>query len=120
MPKVRVSIFQRETNFETYAAGDVIFSAGDPGDCMYAVKRGQVEIRVGDRVVETMEKGEIFGEMALLDDAPRSATAVAAEECDIVPVDKERFTSLVQQTPLFALQVMQAMAERLRKANAAN
>ncbi|HEU5100134.1 MAG TPA: Crp/Fnr family transcriptional regulator [Roseiflexaceae bacterium] len=59
--------------------------------------------------------GGIVGEMALIDDRPRSATAVAATDCRLVPIDERRFTFLVQQTPMFALAVMRVMAERLRR-----
>jgi len=100
-------------------AGEVIFQAGEPGTFMYVVSEGEVEILVGTRVVETVRSGSLFGEMALIDNSPRSAKALAKTDCTLVPVDQRRFEFLVQQTPFFALQVMQLMADRLRRSNAA-
>jgi CRP-like cAMP-binding protein len=59
-------------------------------------------------------KGGIFGEMSLIDDKPRSATARARTDCELVPIDEGRFLELVHQKPGFALEVMKVMAERLR------
>ncbi len=97
-----------------FAAGQLIFSAGDPGDVMYVVKEGAVDVLVHGRVVETIEPGGILGEMALIDREPRSASALAKTDCQLVPIDEARFKYLVQQTPYFALEVMRAMARRLR------
>jgi CRP-like cAMP-binding protein len=94
----------------------MIFDVGDPGDVMYGVKEGEVEIFVGDRVLETIGPGSLFGEMSLIEGSIRSASARAKTDCQIVPINERRFTFLVQQTPFFALQVMRIMAERLRRA----
>lgn len=103
--------------FDTYHAGDVIFKEGDPGDRMFVVKAGNVELRVVGQTVETLEPGDILGEMALLDSEPRSATAVAATDCQIVPLDLQKFQFLIRETPYFAVEVMQIMARRLRRMN---
>lgn len=97
--------------------GQVIFSAGDAGQQMFIVRSGTVELRVGDAVVETVGKGGIFGELALVDPAPRSAAAVAGEDCTLVLVDRHSFNDLVRRVPGLALEVMKVMARRLRKAN---
>lgn len=113
---ISLSIFRNaETN--TYKAGNVIFATGEPGKVMYVVSEGEVEIKVGGSVVESISPGSIFGEMALIDNSPRSATAVAKTDCKVVPLDQRRFQFLVQETPFFALQVMSIMANRLRNAN---
>ncbi len=111
----QIELFRNSTDTQNYAAGEVIFHKGDPGSQMYAVQDGTVEIRVGDRVIQTHGPGDIFGEMALIDSQPRSATAVAATDCRLVPIDERRFMFLVQQTPFFAIQVMRVMADRLRR-----
>lgn len=98
--------------------GTTLFRAGDPGDAMIAVVEGAVELRHGDQVYERVEAGGILGEMALLDDAPRSADAVVVASARIVRVDSRAFTYLVQEHPTFAIQVMRVMAERIRRANA--
>ena len=113
MPEINV--FRNESNFQILEAGTVIFKRGDPSDFMYAVLEGEVEIIVEDKVVATVGSGSLFGEMALIDNGPRSATAQVKSSAKVVPVDKRRFMFMIQQTPFFALQVMQLMAERIRK-----
>lgn len=112
-----LSLFRHADDFESFSAGQVIFKVGERGDSMYVVKEGQVDVMVGDKVVETAGPGAILGEMALIDAGPRSATAIAKSDCKLVPVDKKRFTFLVQQHPYFSLHVMQVMAARLRRWN---
>lgn len=111
----KIELFRHAGNTRRYAPGEVIFAAGDPGDCMYAVVEGEVEIRIGERTVERSGPGDVIGELALIDRSPRSATAVAATECTLAPVDEKRFQFMVQETPFFALQVMRILAERLRR-----
>ena len=113
MPEINV--FRNETNFQILEAGTVVFKRGDPSDFMYALLEGEVEIIVEDKVIATFGAGNLFGEMALIDDGPRSATAKIKTTAKVVPVDKRRFMFMVQQTPFFAIQVMQLMAERIRK-----
>lgn len=100
------------------AAGSVLFHPDEPGDVLYVVLSGQVEIRIGGKVVETVGPGGIVGEMALIDKAPRSAAANVLSDAVVVPVDERRFLFLVQQTPFFALNVMRVMAGRLRRRTA--
>jgi CRP/FNR family cyclic AMP-dependent transcriptional regulator len=97
-----------------FAAGQVIFTAGSPGDVMYVVKEGEVEVLVRDRVIETIGPGGILGEMALIDHSPRSASARAKTDCQLVPIDEARFKYMIQQTPFFAIEVMRVIARRLR------
>ncbi len=101
-----------------YAPGEVIFEAGDGGTQMFIVRTGSVELRVDGEALETVGPGGMVGEMALIDAAPRSATAVAGLGCALVPVDLDTFHKLVQGVPGFALEVMRIMAVRLRRANA--
>lgn len=108
-------LLRNEPDVRTFDAGAIIFSEGDPGDAMYAVIDGEVEIRKHDKVLEVVGAGGVFGEMALVDQQPRSATAAARTSCRVVAVGQRRFTILVQQTPYFALQVMHVLAERLRR-----
>ena len=116
---VKTNLFRNAVNAETFAAGQTIFTEGQPGEVMYVVQDGEVELRIGDRVLETVGPGDVFGEMALIDAGNRSATAAAKTECQIVPVPRKHFEFLIQQTPHFALQVMQVMADRLRRMNQA-
>jgi CRP/FNR family cyclic AMP-dependent transcriptional regulator len=101
----------------TYKAGDVIFQQGDPAEELFIIKSGKVEIRLGNRLLDTLLEVCIFGEMALVDHSPRSATAVALTDATIVPVDEKQFLFLVSQTPHFALNVLRVLAQRLRASN---
>lgn len=111
-------LFANETNAVTLAPGQTLFSKGDTGHQMFVVKSGEVQIVDGAVVFETISPGGIFGEMALISKDPRSATAKAKTESVVIPVDEKRFLYLVQQTPLFALRVMDVMSARLRAMNA--
>ena len=97
--------------------GQIIFSAGDGGRDMFIVRTGSVDLRIGETLVETVEQGGIFGELALVDPAPRSATAVAGPGCTVVLVNASSFNDLVRRVPGLALEVMKVMARRLRRAN---
>lgn len=110
----RVDYFKNHDKFQTFKAGEIIFDQNQPGEVMYGVKEGEIDIRYNGQVLETVTPGHFFGEMSLIDAMPRSAQAVARTDCKLVPVDERQFLYLVQETPTFALQVMQALAERLR------
>ena len=108
------SLFEHAGNVQEFQAGTTIFAEGTPGDVMYVVLDGEVEVRVRRELVEVVGPGEIVGEMALIDAIPRSATTVARSDCRLALVDERRFLFLVQDTPFFALHVMRVLAERLR------
>lgn len=111
----KLELFQHAEDYVTFRAGTRIFEEGQPGDSMYAVVEGEVDIVSNGKVLETTGAGGIVGELALLDRSKRSATAIARTDCRLVPVDEKRFLYMVHQTPFFALQVMRIMAERLRR-----
>jgi CRP/FNR family cyclic AMP-dependent transcriptional regulator len=98
--------------------GGYIFRKCERAKVMYLIIEGDVELVVHDTVVETARDGTFIGEMALIDDAPRSASARARGDCRVFPIDESRFQSLVQQTPFFALQLMKTLVERLRRMDA--
>ena len=100
-------------------AGETIFREGEPAKELYVIKSGQVDIQLGNRLLVTLEANDIFGEMALIDSAPRSATAVAKTEVALVPISKKDFLTLVSQAPSFALEIMGMLTRRLRAANMA-
>jgi CRP/FNR family transcriptional regulator, cyclic AMP receptor protein len=110
-----IDLVRRERNTTTFAAGEKIFQEGDPGDCMYAVDSGEVEIVKGTRTLETISGGGIFGEMGLVNSKPRMASAVAKTGCTVVRLDQGDFYFLIQHAPFFAIQVMQVLAERVRQ-----
>ena len=112
-----IEIFKHETDTVPYSAGQIIFSEGEPGDVMYVVQEGEVEITLDGHVLETAGPGGLVGEMALVDTAHRSATAVAKTDCKLVAIDETKFKVHVHHTPFFAVQVMRIMADRLRRMN---
>jgi CRP-like cAMP-binding protein len=101
----------------TVEPGGVIFAAGDAGRAMYVVRTGSVDLKIGDTLLESVGPGGILGELALVDPAPRSASAVAGPDCTLVRVDQAAFDDLVRRVPGLALEVMRVMARRLRKVN---
>jgi CRP-like cAMP-binding protein len=115
---VKLDMFAAESDPRVCQAGETIFRAYDMGAEMFVVLEGEVDLMIGENVVETLGAGEPFGEMALIDQAPRVATAVARTECKLAVLPERRFLFLVQTAPHFALQIMKVMADRLRKMNA--
>ena len=102
---------------QSFKAGSVIFREGDEARELFVVKSGQVRIQIGNRTVAELGADSIFGEMALIDNEPRSATAIAATDVELVAVSEKQFLFLVSQTPYFALKVMRVLAQRLRATN---
>ena len=98
-------------------AGSVIFREGEEAHELFVIKSGQVRIQIGNRTITELSADDIFGEMALIDNEPRSATAVAVTDVELVAVSEQQFLFLVSQTPYFALKVMRALAQRLRATN---
>ena len=98
-------------------AGEVIFKEGDEAHQLFVIKSGEVIIQSGNRKLAELSTNQIFGEMALIDDAPRSATAIAKTDVELVPISEKQFLFLVSQTPFFALKVMRVLARRLRATN---
>jgi CRP/FNR family cyclic AMP-dependent transcriptional regulator len=106
--------FRDDPSIRSFATGDAIFEIGDPGTAMFVVVAGEVAVASGaGGNVMTARLGDVFGEMALCDLAPRTTRAVAVAETRIVPIDVLRFTELVQNNPTFAIEVMRTMAERI-------
>ena len=104
-----------ETRF--IRAGGVVFREGEAADELFVIKTGTVRIQVGNKTVADLAPDTIFGEMALIDNEPRSASATALTDVELVPVSEKQFLFLVSQTPHFALKVMRTLARRLRTMN---
>jgi CRP/FNR family transcriptional regulator, cyclic AMP receptor protein len=107
----------------TFRKGEIVFDEGSPGQEMYVIASGAVKVTTMKQGRETllarMEAGEFFGEMALVDEAPRSGTAIADEEgTRLIELDMDRFFYLVQQQPVFALTIMHTLCQRIRRRDA--
>lgn len=107
-------VFRSSRETRTVPAGAVVFTEGDPGTEMFGVVDGRISLRHGDEIVGEVGPDEVFGELALVDSSPRTRTAVAECETTLAVIDERQFLFLVQETPLFALQVMRTIASRLR------
>ena len=101
----------------TFKAGSIIFREGDEASELFVIKSGQVRVQIGNRTIRELGAESIFGEMALIDSEPRSATVTAITDVELVPVSEKQFLFLVSQTPYFALKVMRVLAQRLRATN---
>jgi CRP/FNR family transcriptional regulator, cyclic AMP receptor protein len=109
------NIFADDPGSKSFSAGSVIFEKGTKGEEMYVVKEGEVDIFIEGCHLETISRDDIFGELCLIDQETRIASAVARTDCVVQAINKRRFLFLVQETPLFAIRVMKVLADRLRR-----
>lgn len=104
------------------AAGEPLFQAGDPGDSLFIVQSGEIELFIKDTagqkiVLATPSSGDMFGELAMLDYGPRTATAVALQDSDILVLDRDDLVLLFQKKPEAALHMLAALSSLTRKAD---
>lgn len=104
---------------KVYAEGELIFKEGDEGDRMYVIQSGRVQITKntssGELTIATLGKGEIFGEMALFDRLPRSATARALDEARILSIDKKKLFQTIDRDPTLVFKTLESMSRRIRR-----
>ena len=101
-----------------YRQQEVIFKEGQAGTFMYLVKAGRVAIAVGTNVVEVVVPGGTFGEMAVVDQSPRTARAGTLDETELLAIDRTTLMELVKKQPAFAMALLRGIADRLRHMNA--
>jgi len=106
-------LFRQETDTVQLAPGEFLYREGDKADKMYVLLEGEIDIRIGD-YVKTEREGALIGEVALVDESPRAANAVAKSACRLAQIDWQRFDFLVQQHPHFARHVMKSLVDHLR------
>jgi CRP/FNR family transcriptional regulator, cyclic AMP receptor protein len=102
-----------------FSAGQVLFNYGDPGDSLYVIRSGEVEVFLKDDtgkriVLETAKAGEVFGELSLLDGGPRTASVVATQDLEALRVDRANLDHFLQRYPAATLDLLTAMGRRLR------
>jgi CRP/FNR family transcriptional regulator, cyclic AMP receptor protein len=114
-------LLEKISSVERFGAGEAIFSEDESGDKLYIVICGRVKIftcsGVRRKILAYLEKDEFFGEMALLDAEPRSASSVAMDECELIVIRKKDFRKLLEKYPRLAFQVMKTLSKRLRRAD---
>jgi len=109
-------------DYQHLAAGGKLFEAGAPGESLFVVKSGEMELYIkdtaGQKIVLTVARnGDIFGELALLDQGARTATAIALTDTELLELDREDLLLLFQRTPASALRMLAAMGHMTRKAD---
>jgi CRP-like cAMP-binding protein len=104
-----------------FDAGQVLFEEGDPGEDMYIIQSGRVSIKKkvqdGETVLATLEKGDFFGEMALLERLPRSASAEVVEPGDLIVISSDVFGDMIKANPEIAVRMLRKYSIRLRETN---
>ena len=100
-----------------YDAGKVIMREGDAGICMYVVMSGRVAIAIRDKVVEMINPGGTFGEMALVDQSPRTASAGASIDCELLSINRAALLDVIRKQPSIGVAMLRSVADRLRHMN---
>jgi CRP/FNR family cyclic AMP-dependent transcriptional regulator len=121
-PRLALEFFKLGGSLEQFPAGKQIFAENDKtgglfskGARIYLLLDGDVMLTRGGKPLDLVPPGEIFGEMAAIAEAPRSATAIAHKNCRVLSLDEKQFQSALQKMPEFALMLMSVMAQRLRR-----
>jgi CRP/FNR family transcriptional regulator, cyclic AMP receptor protein len=112
--KRRLRTIARQAQFAEFAAGDTIVSARGPGDSLYVILSGEAKAR-GKRAARPLRAGDYFGEMALLDGEPRSATVLASEPLHVMRLPRRSFLQLAEQDPAIPLAMLAELAGRVRR-----
>lgn len=104
------------------AKDETIFSAGDPADAVYIIATGKVKIVVTstdgrDFILTILGAGQVFGEMALLESAPRSAAVITASQVDVLTIRRKDFHQMLTSTPSISRKLLAILSRRLRRAN---
>lgn len=112
-----------QSNFQRYLVryqkGELIFQEGDLGNEMYVIQSGKVRIFKNinglDQTLAVLEKGDFFGEMAVLEGIPRTASAEVEEDCELIRIDSANFVAMIQANPEIAIRIMRKLSIRLRE-----
>ncbi|MGA2382908.1 MAG: Npt1/Npt2 family nucleotide transporter [Gemmatimonadales bacterium] len=108
----------RVAEIETYSPSQAVFGEGEMGDALYVMVRGKVAIESGGERLAELGPGDAFGEMAVLDEVPRSATATATEETEVLRIGSEEFYEILHEQVEIAEGVIRMLTGRLREADA--
>ncbi len=109
-------IFSGAAETKDFQPGEVVFTQGESGEEMFGIVEGSVELSVDGITVAVLGPDEVFGEMAIIDSAARMATATATSPTRLKSINRPDFMFMVAETPMFAIQVMSTLADRLRPA----
>src|SRR6185295_11979802 len=96
-------------------AGDRVFAQGEPGDALYLIVEGKVKVHQGDKELVRLGVRDVFGEMAVLDSEPRSASVTAVEDAVLLKIGRDDFRDILGERPEIAMGVMKVLTRRLRE-----
>jgi len=116
---------EKSTLFEKYGqvleAGKILFKEGDIGNTMYIIQKGKIKItkRIGDvdKILIVLQKGDFFGEMAIITQVPRTATATAVDDCELLCFNRKGFISMISKNSNIAMNIIEKLCLRLEKAD---
>jgi CRP/FNR family cyclic AMP-dependent transcriptional regulator len=115
MTDINMQMFARNAGVNlNFPAGSLVFQEGDPGDCMYVVQSGMIEMLINGHVVDHCGPNEAMGFLSVIDRAPRTATARVKEAAEVSVIDQRKFRFMLDEVPNFALYIIDAMAHRIR------
>lgn len=122
LPNKIVDNIEKKCWVKKYKKGKILFFKGDKANSFFAVLKGEVKIirtseTAREKILKKMKKGDFFGEMALIEDNKRSATAVVNKNSTLIIIDKERFLYLLKKHPEISLNMITDLSKRLRKAD---
>lgn len=126
MTKVKVVMGSDRNPFEKlkekYPAGSMIFQEGELGTTMYIIQKGKVEIRknIGgaEQVLSILEKSDFFGEMSILESAPRTASAHAVDDVEVLAIDEAKFDQMLRENQEIAIRMLRKLSRKLRQTTA--
>ena len=101
---------------QLFAAGDPVFAEGEPGDALYLVVEGSVRVHKGERQLAQLGVRDVFGEMAVLDSEPRSASVTVVKDAVILKIGRDDFRDILQERPEIGMGVIKVLSRRLRDA----
>ena len=97
------------------ASGDPVFGEGEPGDALYLIVEGKVKVHKGDKQLVQLGLRDVFGEMAVLDSEPRSASVTVVEDAVLLKIGRDDFRDILSERPEIAMGVMKVLTRRLRE-----
>lgn len=122
LPAEPAGVLNSAIQRKSFAPGEVICRKGDPGDALYVIIKGQVKIVLpsddgNEALIATMDEGDFFGELSLIDGEPRSATIIATQPTDTVLLRREGFQGFLQAHPEAAIDMLHALSTRIRQSD---
>jgi len=116
----RTKVVYNMSNTRNYEPGDVVFREGEEGHHAYLIRRGAINVtKIGEdksqKIIAKLRKGAILGEMALIDDETRSATAIASEPSEVLIIQRDELTARLEKTDPVVYRLLQSLSKRLRE-----